>query len=93
MKVPKPRTFLMESYAPGMDRLSVEVVGLRAVAAAATLRHEGRAIEYLRAIFVPGDEAVFHIFVADDVETVREAGERAAILFERVVESVAITPP
>ncbi len=49
-------------------------------------------MEYVRALFVPGDDAVFHVSIAGSVDTVREAGERAAIRFERVVESVAVEP-
>lgn len=84
------RTFLVECYAPDIARIDVEAVGRRAAAAAAQLRGEGHHIEYVRALFVPGDDAVFHVFSADAIDTVREAGERAAIPFERVVESVAV---
>ena len=84
------RTFLVECSAPDIARIDVEAVGRRAAAAAAQLRGEGHHIEYVRALFVPGDDAVFHVFSADAIDTVREAGERAAIPFERVVESVAV---
>jgi hypothetical protein len=84
------RTFLLECYAPDIGLGDVEAVGRRAATAAAQLRGEGHSIEYVRALFVPGDDAVFHVFVADLIETVRKAGERAAISFERVVESVAV---
>lgn len=87
------RTFLVECYAPGIERPEVEAAGQRATRAAAALRAEGRTIEYLRALYVPGDEAVFHVFAADDADTVREASARAALDFERVVESIAVTPP
>ena len=89
--VRRQRTFLVECYAPGIGQADVEAVGERAARAAA-LRDEGRAIDYQRALFVPGDEAVLHIFTAADADTVREAGRRAAISFDRVVESVAIRP-
>ena len=84
------RTFLVECYAPDIARSDVEAVGRRAAAAAAQLRAEGHSIEYVRALFVPGDDAVFHVFSADAIDTVREAGGRAEIAFERVVESVAV---
>lgn len=58
--------------------------------AAAGLRAEGRDVEYLRAILVPGDEIVFHVLSAGDAEDVREASRRADVEFERVVESVAV---
>lgn len=88
----RQRTFLVECYTPGIERPAVEAAGRRAAAAAASMRAEGRTIEYLRALFVPGDEAVFHVFAADDADAVREAGVRADLAFERVVESIAVTP-
>ena len=90
MSAPEHRTFLVECYAPDIVRSDVEAFGRRATAAAAQLRAEGRAIEYLRALLVPGDDAVFHVVSADSSDAVREAGERAAIPFERVVESVTV---
>jgi hypothetical protein len=89
----EPRlTFLVECYAPDIVLSDVEAVSRRAATAAAQLRGEGRSVEYVRSLLVPGDDAVFHVFTADAIDTVREAGERAAIAFERVVESVAVEP-
>ena len=85
------RTFLVECYLPaGISRADVEAVGRRAAAAARQLRDEGHYVEYVRALFVPGDDAVFHVFVASAIDAARLAAERAAISFERVVESVAV---
>ena len=59
------RTFLVECYMPADISLAdVEADGRRATAAARQLRDEGHAIEYARALFVPGDDADFHVFVA-----------------------------
>lgn len=88
MPAPEPvRTFLVECYAPDIARSDVEAISLRASSVAAQLRDEGRGIEYVRALLVPGDDAVFHVFTADAIETVHEAGKRAEISFARVVES------
>ena len=58
------RTFLVECYMPaGISLADVEADGRRATAAARQLRDED-AIEYARALFVPGDDADFHVFVA-----------------------------
>ena len=85
------RTFLVECYLPaGVSRADVEAVGQRATAAARQLRDEGHYVEYVRALFVPGDDVVFHVFVAEAIDEVRLAAERAAISFERIVESVAV---
>ncbi len=37
-------------------------------------------------MLVPADEVVFHIFSAECASTVREAGTRASVAYERVVE-------
>lgn len=80
----------MECYVPGVDRPAVEAVAARARAVAAEMAGEGRGVEYVDALLVAGDDAVFHVYRAPDVEAVREAGERAGLPFERVVESIAI---
>ena len=36
----------------------------QATATARQLRNEGHHVEYVRALLVPGDDAVFHVFVA-----------------------------
>jgi hypothetical protein len=88
MPAPAPlRTYLVECYAPDIARSDVVAVSIRAASAAAQMRNEGRGIEYVRALLMPDDDAVFHLFAADAIETVREAGERAQISFARVVES------
>ena len=83
--------FLVECYLPaGISRADVEAVGRRATAAAQQLRDEGHHVEYVRALLVPGDDAVFHVFAAEAIDTVRQAAQRASMPFERVVESLAV---
>ena len=84
------RTYLVECYAPGIDRTAVESAGERALAASAELRDEGCGVEYVGALLVPADEAVFYVFASECASAVREASARAAVPFERVVESVAV---
>lgn len=93
MSVLPRHTYLVECFVPGSDPAAVEAAGLRMTEAAAELRAEGRDVEYLRAILVPGDELVFHVLAASDSEAVEEASRRAHVEFERVVESVAVDAP
>ena len=90
MESPGRRTFLVECYAPGLERAAVESAARRAEEAAAALRREGGEVEYEHALLVTGDEVVFHVFAAEDQESVRLVSERAALAFERIVESVAV---
>jgi hypothetical protein len=93
MTATAPRTFFAECYVPGLRSTDVEKsVGL-ARAAAAELRDEGREVAYVRAIHVPDDEVVFHVFEASDGAVAREAARRSGLPFERVVESVSIGGP
>lgn len=54
------------------------------------LRAGGRDVDYLGALFVAADEAVFHRFRARHVDLVIEASRRADLKFERVVESIGV---
>jgi len=86
----RSRTYVVECYSPAIDRRAVESTRHRAIAAAAELRDEGRGVEYRGALFVPGDEVVFHLFTAGSLSAVREASLRAGVDFERVLESIPI---
>lgn len=48
----------------------------------------GVGIRYVRTTFLPGDEVVFHLFEAPSLEALDEAGRRAALRYERIVEAV-----
>ena len=84
------RTYVVECYCPAIDRRAVESSGHRAMAAAAELRKEGRAVDYVGALLVPGDEVVFHFFAAKSPGTVHDASVRAGVEFERVLESIPV---
>lgn len=48
----------------------------------------GVGVRYLRTTFLPGDETILHLFEAPSMEALDEAGRRAALQFERIVEAV-----
>jgi hypothetical protein len=48
----------------------------------------GIGVRYLRTTFLPGDETILHLFEAPSVSELDEAGQRAALQFERIVEAV-----
>ena len=87
---PRTRTYVVECYSPAIDRQAVEAAGQRARAAAAELRSQGRRVDYVGALLVPGDEVVFHVFAAPSKSAVRDASLRAGIEFERALESIPI---
>ena len=48
----------------------------------------GHGVRYVRTTFLPGDETILHLFEAPSIEALDEAGRRAALQFERIVEAV-----
>ena len=53
----------------------------------------GERIRYIRTTFLPGDELVLHLFEAPSVSVLDEAGRRAALRFERIVEAEESADP
>ena len=84
------RTYAAECYEPGVREASVEDAAQRAGAAASALRANGREVEYREALLMPGDEVVFHLFAAEDPDSVREACVHAEIGPERILEVVEV---
>ena len=45
-------------------------------------------MRYVDTTYLPGDETVLHLFDAPSVEALDEAGRRAGLQFERIVQAV-----
>jgi hypothetical protein len=75
-------SFLVEAYVAGSS--AVEDARMRARMAAEL----GEGVRYLRTTFLPSDEVILHLFEAPSLEALDEAGRRAALPFERIVEAV-----
>lgn len=45
-------------------------------------------VTYLRTTFLPEDETILHLFEAPSAAVLDDAGRRAALPFERIVEAV-----
>ena len=76
-------SYLVESYLADSPN-AVEEARERAERAA----DFGADVRHLRTTFLPGDETVLHVFEAPSAEALDEAGRRAALPFERIVEAV-----
>ena len=48
----------------------------------------GEGVRYVRTTFLPDDETILHLFEAPSAAALGEAGRRAALPFERIVEAV-----
>lgn len=65
----------------------------RACEEASLVADDAAHIAYLRTTFLPGGEAVLHLFDAPSVAALATAGERAGLAFRSIVETVATTTP
>ena len=82
-------SYLVETYLSRSSAAGLPEALARVSAAADALSLEGIPVQYLRSIFVPEDEICFHLFEGASSETVREAGRRAELSFDRVVEAIS----
>ena len=87
------RTWLVECYGPGIGEATFAAASDRARAAVEVERAAGAEIEYLGALVMPADEAVFHAFASDEASRVATTSARAGLRYERIVESVAVRAP
>jgi hypothetical protein len=78
-----------------MPRFLVESYVAPSLAAVADARQRARLTEelgegvgYVHTTFVPSDETVLHVFDAPSEEELDEAGRRAGLQFDRIVEVV-----
>jgi hypothetical protein len=76
-------SYLVQSYVAGSDE-AMEDARSRARRTAEL----GNDVRYLRTTFLPGDEVVLHLFEAPSASVLDEAGRRAALPFERIVEAI-----
>jgi Nickel responsive protein SCO4226-like len=83
--------YLVESYLPRGRADVLQEAAARVRLAAEALAVEGTPIRYLRSTFLPDDEICLHLLEADSAALVSEAGRRAGIVFERVLETVLVS--
>lgn len=82
--------YLAELYVPRGAAGGPLDAARRARLAAEEMTREGTPVRYLRAIFLREEEICFHLYEAGSPEVVFEAGRRAAIPVERVIEAVDV---
>jgi SAM-dependent methyltransferase len=76
--------YLVELYVAQGDHTAAQHHVALAERAGADLSREGRAVRYLRSIFVPEDETCFLLYEADSADLVTEAVARAGLRLEHV---------
>ena len=79
--------FIVELYVPRNDSDTVAAAAKRLTQAAAELTAEGRAVEFVRSIFVPADETCFLLVEGGSADDVRETARRAGVPIDSVAET------
>lgn len=82
--------YLVELHPPHGGWAELQGVAAQARAAAEQLSVEGTPVRFLRSIFVPEDGSCFFLYEGPSAAAVGEAGRRAALAVERVVEAVHV---
>jgi hypothetical protein len=77
-------TFLVETYVSRSAAGEPDRTISRTIAAVAELEAAGRAIKYLRSIYVPDDEICLLLFEAGSADTVALAARRAGLDPDRI---------
>lgn len=85
----QPRSYLIESYWPGVTAERLVAAAERVQTATHKLRTQGHELRFLGSILVPVDETVFCLFHGDEAD-VRSVTEQAGVPYERVLESLRI---
>lgn len=68
-------------------------ITLEELAASQQFTTEGRAVRYLRNMFIPGEARCICLFEADDEAVVVAVNEAARLPFTRIVAALDLTPP
>jgi hypothetical protein len=87
------RTFLVESYVPGLDELTGATLSSRLRKAIRQLAEEGMTLRWGGSFALVDEETYICIIVAPKVDDVVQLGERAGFEHAHVVEVLAIDAP
>jgi len=81
------QVFLVERYLPGATLDDVR----GSVARLGALRSQHGTVRHVSSTLVPGEEAIFAMFVADSVDAVIRLNQAAGLQVDRVVTGVYLT--
>jgi len=84
--------FMVERELPGISMDQLAGAQKAAIDTSRQFTKEGRPVEYIRSMYVPGDDKVMCLFKAENADTVREVNDTAKIPYKRVVEAMDLTP-
>lgn len=79
-------SYRVELHLPAADPASLAVAGERARRAAEELAREGVTVRWVRSVYVAEEDGCFLVFEAPSPQAVSEAGRRAGLEYQRIVE-------
>ena len=79
-------SYVVELQVPAEDATDLASAGERARSAAEQLTREGTSVRWVRSVYVPEYETCLLVFEAPTAEAVDQAGRRAGLTYERIVE-------
>ena len=77
---------------PGITLEELAALQRAELAASQQYTTEGRAVRYLRSMFIPGEARCICLFEADDEAVVVAVNEAARLPFTRIVAALDLTP-
>src|SRR5262245_44660598 len=87
---PRPSTYLVEHYWPGITADTFRSAAERVRTTAEAMARDGTPIRYRHSTMVPVDEAAFCVFDATSAELIEQLYARAGVRFERIVAAVEV---
>ena len=87
------RTFLVESYVPGLDERAAATLSSRLREAILKLDEEGTTLRWGGSFALVGEETFICIIGAPKADDVLRLSERAGFAHDHVVEALAIDAP
>lgn len=93
MRESRSTEYLAECLWPGVTEIELAVLDARAREVAEAAAGSSEGVRYLGSMLMPKDEVVFFVFSGSSADAVEALAARAAIPFERIVESVRVAGP
>ncbi len=84
--------YMVDRNLPGVIKEQLAAAQRAAIETSQKFSAQGKKVQYIRSMFVPGESRCMCLFEADNSQVVKEVNEAAKIPFTRVVEAEDLTP-
>jgi V8-like Glu-specific endopeptidase len=84
--------YMVERELPGISMGQLADAQKAAIDTSKQFTKQGKPVEYIRSMFVPGEDKCMCLFEAQNADTVKQVNDTAKIPYTRVVEAMDLTP-